>query len=143
MRLALALALAGAVAVAATAAYGRGAARGVPHGFQPETASAVGTRDYWVFGEYRCRSGWCLALVRSTDAGSHFTRLAAPPLTSQGTVPTLVFADARDGYAYTWTESPLYVTHDGGAHWHRASGGSAIAVAVGGRDVYVVSGRCS
>jgi hypothetical protein len=45
MRFALALALAGAVAVVGTAAYGRGAAHGVPRGFSPETAAAVGTRD--------------------------------------------------------------------------------------------------
>lgn len=79
----------------------------MPHGFRPETAAAVGTRDYWIFGDYRCGAGWCLSLVRSTDAGARFTRVAAPPMTSQGIVPTLVFANARDGYAYTWTASPL------------------------------------
>lgn len=35
------------------------------------------------------------------------------------------------------------MTHDGGTSWQRASKGSAIAVAVGGGDVYAVSGRCS
>jgi len=143
MRLALALVLAGVVAAAATAAYGHGAAGGVPSGFEPETAAAVGARDYWIFGDYRCSSGWCPALVRSTDAGGHFARIAGPPLTSQGTTPTLVFANARDGYAYTWTQSPLYVTHDGGTSWRRISGGSAVALAVGGREVYAVTARCS
>jgi hypothetical protein len=142
MRFALALGLAAVLAVAATASA-RDTAQGVPHGFRPETAAAVGTRDYWIFGDYRCSSGWCLALVRSTNGGGSFARVAAPPLTSQGTVPTLVFANARDGYAYTWTASPLYVTHDGGTTWHRTSGGSSIGVAAADREVYAVSGHCS
>ena len=125
-----------------SAGWSRGVSGGIPRGFSPETAAAVGARDYWVFGDYRCNMGWCLALVRSTDAGAEFTRVAAPPLKSQGTTPTLVFANARDGYAYTWTASPLYVTHDGGESWQRASEGSAIAAAVGGRYVYTVTGRC-
>lgn len=116
----------------------------VPRGFGAMTAAAVGTHDYWVLGDYRCRAGaFCLALIRSSDGGVHFTRVVAPLLPSHGTAPTLVFANARNGYAYTSDVSPLYVTHDGGVSWHRALAHSTIAVAVGGRMVYVVSGRCS
>ena len=54
MRIALPLVLAGAVAVAAATAHAEGAGRGIPTGFRPETAAAVGTRNYWVIGEYKC-----------------------------------------------------------------------------------------
>ena len=142
MRFALALALAAAVAVVATTAYGRGAARAVPHGFDPETAAAVGTRDYWVLGEYKCPGTLCLALVRSTDAGKHFTRVGVPSLPSQGTVPTIVFANARDGYAYVENTTPLYVTHDGGESWQRAGPRRDVtAFAAAGGFAYAVSGR--
>ena len=87
MRIALALALTGIVAVAATASAGGAASRGVPKGFRPETAAAVGARDLWVLGEYRCGGNWCLALVSSTDGGKQFSRADLPPLPSQGTDP--------------------------------------------------------
>lgn len=132
MRFALAVALAGAVAVVATAAYGRGTA-GVPSGFQPETAAAVGTRDLWVLGEG--------TLLRSTDGGRHFGRVGLPPLPSQGTVPTVEFANARDGFAYVEDESPLYVTHDGGKTWHRAGPARNVAAfASGGGYAYLAAG---
>jgi hypothetical protein len=138
MRFALALALAGAVAAAATAAHG-GAARGVPHGFRPETAAGVGTRDFWVLGDYRCGSTWCLALVRSTDGGKHFARIAVPPFPSQGNVPKLEFANARVGYALDGGR--LYATQDGGTSWRRWGPTGVMDVAVGGGDVYVLVRR--
>jgi len=142
MRIALALASAGAVAAAATVAYGRGAAQGVPRGFHPETAAALGAHDLWVLGEYRCGSTRCQALVRSTDAGKHFTRAALPPLPSQGALPTLRFANARDGFAYVPFESPLYATHDGGSSWQRAGPtGHVVAFALGGGEAYVIARR--
>lgn len=80
-------------------------------------------------------------LLRSTDAGQHFRRVAAPPLPSQGTAPTLVFANSRDGFAYVpCGTGPLYVTHDAGASWHRAGpAGGVLALATGGGDAYVVT----
>ncbi len=142
MRLAVAVALAGAVAVAATAAYGRGAARGVPRGFDPEAAAAVGTHDLWVLGGYKCASTYCLALVRSTDAGKHFRRVGLPPLPSQGNAPTIVFANARDGFAYVEDTTPLYVTRDSGERWHREGPRRDVSgFAAAGGFAYVVSGR--
>jgi hypothetical protein len=141
MRFALAaLALTGAAAAAATAAYGRGVASGVPQGFDAETAAAVGASDLWVLGGYRCGSTFCDALVRSTDAGKHFRRVGLPPFPSKGTVPTLEFANARDGFAFVRYGGPLYVTHDGGSSWHRAGvSGKVISFALGGGDAYVVT----
>jgi photosystem II stability/assembly factor-like uncharacterized protein len=81
-------------------------------------------------------------LLRSTDGGKHFARVGALPLQSQGTVPTLDFANPRDGFAYVWHGGPLYVTHDGGSSWHRAGPkGHVVAFALGGGDAYVVVGR--
>jgi photosystem II stability/assembly factor-like uncharacterized protein len=142
MRFALALALAGAVAVVATAAYGRGAAQGVPRGFRADTAAVVGTRDVWVLGQHHCGGTWCNTLVRSTDAGRHFRRVALPAFPSQGTLASVKFANARDGFAYVEDGSRLYVTHDGGSSWHRTGpAGNVIAFAVSAGDAYVVTSR--
>jgi photosystem II stability/assembly factor-like uncharacterized protein len=82
------------------------------------------------------------ALLRSTDAGEHFVGVARPPLQSEGTVPTLTFANVRDGFAFMWGSGPLYVTHDGGQSWHRAGpAGHVVSFALGGREAYVVAGR--
>ena len=54
MRIALALALTGVVAVATTASAGVAASRGVPQGFRPETAAAVGAHHLWVLGQSGC-----------------------------------------------------------------------------------------
>jgi photosystem II stability/assembly factor-like uncharacterized protein len=140
MRFALAIAMAGAFAAFAVG-HARGAAHGVPAGFKPETAAAVGKSDYWILGAYGCRTGSCLALVRSTDAGERFSRVAVPPFAAQGTDPTVVFANARDGFAYVEHTTPLYVTHDGGESWHRAGPRRDVsAFAAAGGFAYVVSG---
>ena len=142
MRFALGLALAGAVAVVATAAYGRGAARGIPRGFRPEAAAAVGTRDLWVLGVHRCGQNYCNALVQSTDAGKHFRRVGLPSLPQQGTVPTLVFSNARDGFVYVEGATPLFATRDGGESWHRAGPNRSVAAfAAAGGYAYLLAGR--
>jgi hypothetical protein len=133
--------LAATLAVAA-AASAHSTSRAVPRGFSPETASAVGTRDLWVLGDYRCGSGHCLALVRSTDEGKNFARSALPSLPTEGTVPTLEFANARDGFVYVEDGTRLYVTHDGGSSWQ--SGGPAervTAFAAAGGFAYVLGGH--
>jgi photosystem II stability/assembly factor-like uncharacterized protein len=142
MRLALALALAG-VLVSVTAASARDTTRGVPGKFRPGSVAAVGTRDLWVLGEYPCgTSTWCNALVRSTDAGKQFTQVAFPPFPSQGTSPSVVFANTRDGFAYVQDGTPLFVTRDGGSSWRRTGpAGNVSAFAVGGGDAYVVTSR--
>lgn len=134
MRFAVVLALAAALAVAATA-YGRGADRGVPAGFRPETGAAVGQHDVWVLGWYRCKTTKpCQALVRSTDGGRHFSRVAMPPISSLNT-GRLEFVSRRVGYAFEMG-SRLYVTHDGGVSWSLRSPAGVSGVAVGGGDIY-------
>lgn len=142
MRFALALALAGAAALFVAAAYGRGAAPAVPHGFSPESAAAAGTRDLWVLGQDRCGSNRCNALVRSTDAGRSFQRVGLPPLPSQGFVPTIVFASSRDGFAYVEGATPLFATRDGGESWRRVGPNRSVtAFAAAGGYAYLLAGR--
>jgi photosystem II stability/assembly factor-like uncharacterized protein len=142
MRFAPALAVAGAVAAFATAAYGRGMAHGVPRRFRPETAAAVGTRDLWVFGAYRCGRSYCNALVRSKDAGEHFRRVGLPSLPVGGIEPVIAFVNAEDGYAYVVDATPLYVTSNAGETWHRAGPNRQVrAFAAAGRYAYVLDGR--
>ncbi len=135
--------LASAVALAiVSAGWSRPDASSIPRGFRPETAAAVGARDLWVLGEYRCRGSWCLALVSSTDGGKRFSRVDLPPLPSQGTDPTIVFASARDGFVYVEDGTPLYATHDGGRSWQRTGPPRPVgAFAAGGGRVYAIFGR--
>jgi photosystem II stability/assembly factor-like uncharacterized protein len=141
MRFALAaLALAGALAAAATAAYGGHAVRGAPPGFHPETGAVAGKGDVWILGWYRCRASKrsCLALVHSTDAGRHFTRVALPPVSVQGNVPRLEFANARLGYLVAGGR--LYVTRHAGNSWHPAGPTRVLNIALAGGNVYAISG---
>lgn len=102
----------------------------------------MGTRDLWVLGDYRCGGRWCLALVRSTDAGRRFTRLAFPPFPAQGATASVAFANARDGFAYLlYGTSPLYVTHDGGKSWRAGPKGGVLGFATGGGWAYVGTRR--
>jgi len=141
MRIALAAGLAAALAVGVASAA-RDSAHGVPRGFRPEAVAVVGTRDYWVAGEYRCRGTWCLALVRSTGAGRHFRRVGIPSLPPQGTVPTVVFANARDGFAYVENATPLYATRDGGESWQRTGPARNVAaLAAAGGYAYLLAGH--
>lgn len=142
MRFALAVALAGAVGVTATAASGPDAELRVPRGFSPETAAAFGAHDLWVVGGYRRNGTQSLGLVRSTDGGKHFRRVVVPPSSSQGTVPTVLFTSARDGFAYVEDGTPLYATHDGGHIWRRVGPNRHVnAFATAGGYAYLVAGR--
>ena len=141
MRFALVAGLTAALLVGVAGAA-RNDARAVPGGFNPEAAAAVGARDLWVLGEYKCAATHCLALVRSTDAGKHFRRVGLPSLPAQGIVPTVVFANRQDGFAYVEDVTPLYVTHDGGESWHRAGPRRAVtAFATAGGFAYVAAGQ--
>jgi photosystem II stability/assembly factor-like uncharacterized protein len=141
MRLALGLALAGVVALAAAAEAG-GRVRPPGVRLKPEAAAAVGARDLWVLAEYRCDQGYCNSLIRSRDAGRHFVRVGFPSLPSQETVPTVVFANAHDGFAYVVNATPLYATHDGGGTWHRVGPNRSVdAFAEAGGYAYLLAGR--
>ena len=108
------------------------AAHGVPKGFQPETAVAFGPSDIWILGRGA-------ALVRSTDGGAHFEQVASPPLRAVGNGPSLLFANASDGFAYVvYGGGLLYATHDGGHSWSASLSG-VLYVAVGGGYVFAIT----
>jgi hypothetical protein len=103
--------------------------------------TAVSRRDYWVLTTGSCR---CFTILRTTDGGRSFVRLAAPPLPSNGTTPFLRFADRRDGYAFVpGLGGRLFATHDGGRTWARIARGTPLAFATGGGNVYLLTARCT
>jgi hypothetical protein len=84
-----------------------------PAPFALEAFAATSDRSWWVLGTSVCPRPWCLSIRHTSDAGRSFTSLPAPPGVWQ-----LVFADARDGFAFG---QAAWSTHDGGADWQRLS----------------------
>jgi photosystem II stability/assembly factor-like uncharacterized protein len=65
-----------------------------------------------------------------------------PSLPPQGSAPTVVFANARDGFAYVENATPLYVTRDGGESWQRTGPARNVtAFAAAGGYAYLLAGR--
>jgi len=109
-------------------------ARPLPHDFRAEAAAAFGPSDVWILGLGD-------TLIRSTDGGAHFAQVSSPPLRTAGNGPSVVFADANDGFAYVVDGGgPLYSTHDGGHSWS-ASLSRVANVAVGGGHVFAITLR--
>lgn len=103
--------------------------------------TAVSEHDYWVLGTARCR---CFTILRTTNGGRSFVRIAAPPLPMSGTTPVLRFADRRDGFAFVpGVGGRFFATHDGGRSWARVRRRTLLAFATGGGNVYVVTARCT
>jgi photosystem II stability/assembly factor-like uncharacterized protein len=106
----------------------------------PVSFTAIGEHDYWLLVKGPC----CFSILRTTDGGRSFVRLPAPALPSEGVVPTLRFADRRDGFAFVpGVGGVLYVTHDGARTWHRLALGTVLAFATGGGNAYAATARCS
>ena len=96
-----------------------------------------------------CTGGSAVAIRKTADGGLHWSRVAAPPARWGGIAPdgnghipagavtSVLFADARDGWAYG---PGLWATHDGGLTWRRvATHGQTVQgmAATGGRAVAV------
>lgn len=83
------------------------------------TPTAVtGTAGYfWLLGEYRCPTGTCPVVMRSTNSGKSFVRVGSPP----ASVDTLQFANHEDGYANSQESydkpASIYWTGNGGRTW--------------------------
>ena len=78
---------------------------------------------FWLLGEYRCATGTCPVVMRSTDGGKSFVRVGSPP----ASVDVLQFANHEDGYAYSAysfgsddEQATLYWTGNGGRTWQLA-----------------------
>jgi hypothetical protein len=122
-----------------------GSTRGqVPARFDPESFTAISDSDYWLLGSVPCRAGRCSSILRTTDGGRSFASIAAPALPTSGVVPTLRFADRRDGFAFVpGVGGLLYATHNGGATWNKLALRTVLALATGGGNAYAVTARCS
>ena len=117
----------------------------VPKGFTPETFAATNARDLWVLGLAPCGTSRCWLIVRTTDSAHSFRRAGTLPFSTEGVVPSLVFADHQNGYAFVLPglKAVLLATHDGGKTWRRQSTRSVLAVATAAGNAYAVTARCS
>jgi hypothetical protein len=134
----------------------------VPAGFSPVSFTAVSSSEFWLLGSAPCSNPVCTSIVRTTDGGSHFVGIPAPPapLGSSGAGPsgagssggggyvtTLRFADPLDGYAYgTGLGGSLWETHNGGATWDQASflsGRALMGFGTGAGYAFALVGSCA
>ena len=128
-----------------------------PRQIGPIAASFVSASDGYLLGITLsdCAAGTVskIAARKTADGGLHWTALPAPPAPWGGVAPdgtghipadgvtSLLFADARDGWAYG---PGLWATHDGGATWRLvATGGRAVpSMAVTGGQVIASLESC-
>ena len=131
----LALATGGTLAAAVPAAHAVSAAQSglstaaartsphvgpVPAGFRVASVTFVSASKGWVLGTTKtCAHAPCTSVLRTANGGRSWVGIPAPRYRLAGTAGGLMrlrFADASDGFAYG---SQLWVTHNGGAGWHR------------------------
>ena len=148
-------------APSASAPAGLPAGGPVPVGFQPVSVTTAADGMLYALGQAPCAKAPCTSLVRSTDWGRHWVglqpprvALAEPSPTAAGgsalvpgslsTVGQVRFANPRDGWLFG---GGLWATHDGAAGtstWQRVEvGGSVLALATDGRQVWVFVADCS
>jgi hypothetical protein len=89
---------------------------------QPTSASFLDARRGWVLGTTRCGGNPCATVAETQDGGATWRRVGAPTsslaeLAGQWNLSRIVFADARDGWAFGG--AGVWSTHDGAVSWHR------------------------
>jgi photosystem II stability/assembly factor-like uncharacterized protein len=105
----------------------------VPVGFQPDSFTAISEFTWWLLGTAPCNGHTCTAIVRTTDGGPQFTRIAAPPTTN---VQNVRFGNQDDGYAFG---QQLWSTLDGGRSWtHQQPGSIVNDLQIAGNYVYAI-----
>jgi hypothetical protein len=133
------------LAVAGCGGGTRNADRPLPARFVPVALSALDDRDFFLLGTLPCSAGRCYVIERTADGGRSFTRLTAPRrLPTEGTSPTLRFADARDGFVWVpfgW--GAFWSTHDGGATWRQLASPDVVSFTTTAAKAYAVVARCT
>jgi hypothetical protein len=86
--------------------------------------------------------------MHTINGGATFNTLPGPPAysstpvyTTAGAVSILRFADQLDGFAFSPSPGPLYVTHDGGRTWRMEPVGYVLAFATAAGSVYIVTAK--
>jgi photosystem II stability/assembly factor-like uncharacterized protein len=117
----------------------------LPVRFVAVSLSALDDHDFALLGTVPCSVGRCYVIERTADGGRSFTRVAAPRgLPTEGTNPTLTFADASNGFVrvpFGWGE--FWSTHDGAATWRRLRSPAVVAFAAARGEAYAVIARCT
>jgi hypothetical protein len=94
----------------------------VPAGFQPASTSWLTARHGFVFGYAACSwSPSCEYLFDTTDGGSSWQQLIAPPITLPANSNHVQLTFATDKIGFATDGEYLYATHDGAAHWSTVS----------------------
>ncbi|MGW5717549.1 hypothetical protein ACWEVP_15385 [Amycolatopsis sp. NPDC003865] len=117
------LALSGSPATAETA---------VPQGFRPASTSWTSSATGYVLGYSPCAKGWCPALLGTTDGGTHWRRLGAPPMPLPDNHNHVALTVTGERIAYVSDGVHVLTTRDGGASWHPVG-------LVGAREPYYLS----
>lgn len=123
----------------------------MPSGFEPASVTFVSASTGFVIGvDSSCAAGSCVALARTTDGGTSWSALPAPPaayvnrFSTPGSTPAVSevrFADELDGWI--WGPS-LFATHDGGVTWQAVSlGGAVVSLEASGGFVDAVVSPCT
>ena len=123
--------------------------QGAAPGFQVLSMTFVSDSQGFALGTQACGSRRCLALLGTTDGGGQWHPLTAPTRQAGGVYSTcphsgpcvqqVRFATPLIGYAF---EPSLFLTTDGGLHWHRLPGINVSSLeAADGTVVRVVSGN--
>jgi photosystem II stability/assembly factor-like uncharacterized protein len=91
----------------------------------------------WALGGAPCGGSLCASVLRTSDGGRTWQRVPAPPAylgacQKQTCVSQIRFANAQDGYIFG---PALFVTTDGGQHWHSEPSQSIVALEAAGTNV--------
>jgi hypothetical protein len=131
-----------------------------PSAFRPLTLTRAGLSNVvYVVGSTKCAQILCLELWRTSDDGTHFTKVSLPPIPPNPEMPTgmltdLVFANANVGYALLGGgnddlgynhPSVLYATFNGAKTWHKETinkGDSIFAFEASTSEIYAVTAHC-
>ncbi len=100
-----------------------------PSGFQVLSMTFVSDNQGWALGSFKCGAHHCLALLGTTDGGTHWQALTPPTKYAGGVygqcphgkpcAEQVRFMNSDIGYAY---DPSLFLTTDGGHTWTRLPG---------------------